>query len=119
MYLNFVFQDNENCCLNLIYNQNVDHYISWAPYGGQSVRDTEIGINALVAQEIGNISKNKSVNVLNKKINCVYVVYVPKQKIEILCVRRVKTALFNSDAYKHITIYYASICIIYKYIWHN
>lgn len=33
--------------------------MSWAPFGGQTVRDTEIGINALVAQAIGNITINK------------------------------------------------------------
>lgn len=52
-------QDNGHSCLNLIHNRNSNHHIAWAPYGGQSIRDTEIGINGLVAQEIGNEAKNK------------------------------------------------------------
>uniref|UniRef100_A0ABK9NBB1 Peroxisomal ATPase PEX1 n=1 Tax=Glossina morsitans morsitans TaxID=37546 RepID=A0ABK9NBB1_GLOMM len=38
-------------CLNLQYNAR-SHYISWAPHAG-TVQETEIGINARVAKEIG------------------------------------------------------------------
>ncbi|KAL9902268.1 LOW QUALITY PROTEIN: peroxisome biogenesis factor 1 [Glossina fuscipes] len=38
-------------CLNLQYNAR-SHYISWAPHAG-TVKETEIGINARVAKEIG------------------------------------------------------------------
>lgn len=54
-----ILQKNEISCLNLSDNRNVSHYIACESYGGQNIRDTEIGINALVAQEIGNVSKNK------------------------------------------------------------
>lgn len=41
-------------------NNRTDYYCSWLPYGGgQTVRDTEIGINALVAETIGNVAKYK------------------------------------------------------------
>lgn len=42
-------------------NNRTDFYCSWLPYGsGQNtVRDTEIGISALVAEAIGNVAKNK------------------------------------------------------------
>lgn len=47
-------QDNKNSCLNLV-NNNVDYYCSWMPYGNQSIRDTEIGINSSVAEAIGTL----------------------------------------------------------------
>lgn len=46
------FQDIGNSCLNLT-NNRVDHYCSWLPYGGQTIRDTEIGISGAVAEAIG------------------------------------------------------------------
>lgn len=49
-------QDNNNSCLNLT-NNHVDFYCSWLPYGGQSIRDTEIGINASVAEAIGTVTR--------------------------------------------------------------
>lgn len=54
------FQDNKNSCLNLT-NNHVDFYCSWLPNGGPKIRDTEIGINASVAELIGK-SKNKFKN---------------------------------------------------------
>lgn len=36
-------------------NNNVDCYCSWIPFGNQSIRDTEIGINSFVAEAIGNL----------------------------------------------------------------
>lgn len=50
-------------------NNRTDFYCSWLPFGsGQTVRDTEIGINALVAEAIGNVAKNKSNSIYDKGI---------------------------------------------------
>lgn len=48
-------QDTGNSCLNIT-NNYVDHYCSWLPYGGHTIRDTEIGINASVAEALGDYS---------------------------------------------------------------
>lgn len=55
-------QDTGNSCLNIT-NNRVDHYCSWLPYKGHSIRDTEIGINASVGEALGTYeiySKNIS-----------------------------------------------------------
>lgn len=59
----FKFQDNKNTCLNIT-NNKVDFYISWLPYGGQSIRDTEIGINLSVAEAIGKPKNNSFIKIL-------------------------------------------------------
>lgn len=41
----------DTACLNLFYNAH-SHYVSWAPHSG-ALKETEIGINARVAKEIG------------------------------------------------------------------
>lgn len=48
----FHIQDTGNSCINIT-NNYVDHYCSWLPYGGHTIRDTEIGINASVAEALG------------------------------------------------------------------
>lgn len=58
--MSLYLQINEISCLKLSDNRSLGHYIACEAYGSQNVRDTEIGINALVAKEIGNGSKNKS-----------------------------------------------------------
>lgn len=41
-------------------NNRTDFYCSWLPLGsGQTVRDTEIGVSALVAEAFGSVAKNK------------------------------------------------------------
>lgn len=58
-----LLQDTGNSCLNIT-NNRVDHYSSWLPYKGHSIRDTEIGINASVGEALG-INEIHSKNISN------------------------------------------------------
>lgn len=59
-------QDTGNSCLNITNNQ-VDHYCSWLPYGGQTIRDTEIGMNASVAEALGLYNIESVLKIVSKK----------------------------------------------------